>query len=284
MKLGLVLEGGANRTMFSAGVCDGLLDLEIMADHVTGVSAGIAYGANYVSRQKGRSLEILLRYANDDRYMGTSHMINPLNKSYFNLDFVFRQIPNTLLPYDYEALKAFTGTVEAVVTDLNTGEAAFLPVDPEDHESKAILASCALPMMFPVIEVDGGEYLDGGVADPIPIHRVLEAGCDRVLVVATRERDYEKKQEKTLAAAAQMYRKYPKFVDTLKRRAEIYNGAREEMFRLEKQGDILLYCPYSTTGFSRTEKNLEKIKALWQSGYDQCMAREKQLREYLSER
>lgn len=281
MKLGLVLEGGANRTIFSAGVCDGLLDLNIMADHITGVSAGIAYGVSYVSRQRGRNLQILMNYVNDDRYMGSSHMLNPLNNCYFNLDFVYDEIPNRLLPFDYDALAAHEGPVEAVVTDVETGGAAYLEVDPADRRCMALRATCALPMLFPVIEAGGHHCMDGGVADPIPYRRVLDAGCDRVIVVATRERAYEKKQEKALSAAARMYRKYPNFVDALKHRAEVYNRQREELFRLEQQGDIFLFLPYNTEGFSRTEKNLEKIRALWQSGVDQAHAREAQLREYL---
>jgi predicted patatin/cPLA2 family phospholipase len=281
MKLGLALEGGANRTIFSAGVCDGLLDLGIMADHVTGVSAGIAYGVSYVSRQRGRNLQILKNYVNDDRYMGGSHMLNPLNSCYFNLDFVYDEIPNRLLPFDFDTLAAHEGVVEAVVTDVNTGEAAYLPVDPADHTCQVLRATCALPMLFPILEADGVECMDGGVTDPIPYQRVLDSGCDRVIVVATRERAYAKKQEKILSAAAKMYRKYPKFVDALKHRAEVYNRQREELFRLEKQGDIFLFLPYNTVGFSRTEKDLEKIQALWQSGVDQVHARREQLFDYL---
>ena len=122
MKLGLALEGGANRTIFSSGVCDGLLDLGIFPDCTVGVSAGIAYGVSYLARQRGRNLAILTNYINDDRYMGASHMINPLNNSYYNMDFIYDEIPNRLIPFDYEAFAAHTGTVEAVVTDVNTGE------------------------------------------------------------------------------------------------------------------------------------------------------------------
>ncbi len=281
MKLGLALEGGANRTIFSAGVCDGLLDLGIMADHVTGVSAGIAYGVSYVSRQRGRNLNILLNYINDDRYMGSSHMLNPLNNCYYNLDFIYDEIPNRLLPFDYAALAEHRGVVEAVVTDVETGGPAYLPVDPEDRTCQVLRATCALPMLFPILEVDGISCMDGGVSDPIPFRRVLDAGCDKVIVVATRERAYEKKQEKALTAAARMYRKYPAFVDALKHRAEVYNRQREELFRLEQQGDVFLFLPYNTEGFSRMEKDLNKIKALWQSGVDQAHAREAQLRQYL---
>lgn len=281
MKLGLALEGGAVRTIFSSGVCDGLLALDIMADYVVGVSAGIAYGVSYVSRQSQRNLNILRNYVNDDRYMGSSHMLNPLNNCYFNLDFIYDQIPNHLIPYDYEALRQFPGTVEAVVTDVDTGKAAYLPVPWDDPKNTVLQATCALPMLFPIIETQGIACLDGGVVDPIPYRRALDAGCDRVIVIATRERGYQKRQEKALSAAARFYRKYPAFVDALKRRADIYNLQREELFRLEKQGDVFLFCPYNTAGFSRMERDLNKIDALWQSGMDQALAREKQLRDYL---
>ncbi len=282
MKLGLALEGGANRTIFSSGVCDGLLDEGIMADHVTGVSAGIAYGVSYISRQRGRNLKILQTYVNDDRYMGSSHMLNPLNNCYFNLDFVYDEIPNKLIPFDYETFAAYPGVAEAVVTDVRTGQAAYLPLPKRDEKFIALRATCAMPMLFPIIEADGIPSMDGGVADPIPFQRVIDAGCDKVIVVATRERSYEKKQEKLLSAAARLYRKYPKFVDALKHRAEVYNRQREELFQLEKQGDVFLFLPYNTVGFSRTEKDLEKIRALWQSGVDQVYARHQELRDYLN--
>ena len=281
MKLGLALEGGANRTIFSSGVCDGLLDLGILPDYTVGVSAGIAYGVSYLARQRERNLKILTGYINDDRYMGASHLVNPLNSSYFNMDFIYDEIPNRLIPFDYEAFAAYAGVVEAVVTDVDTGRPAYLPVPRDDDKFMALRATCALPMLFPIIEVDGVRCMDGGVTDPIPFRRVLDGGCDKVIVVATRERAYEKKQEKVLSAAAHHYRKDPNFVEALKRRAEVYNRQREELFALEKRGDVFVFLPYNTEGFSRTEKNVEKIRALWQSGVDQVHAREQALRDYL---
>ena len=282
MKLGLALEGGANRTIFSSGVCDGLLDLDIFPDYTVGVSAGISYGVSYLARQRGRNLAILTNFINDDRYMGASHMINPLNNCYYNMDFIYDEIPNRLIPFDYSAFAAHEGLVEAVVTDVETGAPAYLPVPREDDRFMALRATCALPLLFPIQDVDGIHCLDGGVTDPIPFQRCLDCGCDKIIVVATRERSYHKKQEKILAAAARHYRKYPDFVDALKRRAEVYNCQREEMFLLEKQGAVFVFLPYSTEGFSRMEKNVEKIHALWQSGVDQVHAREQALREYLN--
>ena len=281
MKLGLALEGGANRTIFSCGVTDGLMDLGIVPDHVTGVSAGIAYGVSFLSHQRGRNLSILTNYIGDDRYMGTSHLINPLNDSYFNMDFIYDEIPNRLIPFDYDAFGAYPGVVEAVVTDVDTGEAAYLPVPRDDRKWTVLRATCALPMLFPVMEAGGVRCMDGGVTDPIPFRRLLDVGCDKRIVVATRERAYEKKQEKILAAAGRIYRHYPRFVEALKRRAEVYNRQREEMLALEKQGDLFLLLPYNTEGFSRTEKNVEKIRAMYQSGLDQVRARAGELRDYL---
>ena len=117
MKTGLVLEGGALRTIFSSGACDALLDRDLMPDYVVGVSAGIAYGVSYISRQKRRNLHILTNYANDKRYMGPKNLLEPDNRCYFGLKFTYETIPNELIPFDYETFAAYPGQVEAVVTN-----------------------------------------------------------------------------------------------------------------------------------------------------------------------
>ena len=126
MKTGLVLEGGALRTIFSAGVCDAFLDLELpMPDYTIGVSAGMAYGVSYLSRQSRRNLALLTTYANDPRYMGMRNMLDHRNRSYFGLKFSYETIPNQLLPFDYDTFAAYPGTVEAVVTNLESGKADY---------------------------------------------------------------------------------------------------------------------------------------------------------------
>ena len=127
MKTGLVLEGGALRTIFSSGACDALLDGDLMPDYVVGVSAGIAYGVSYISRQKRRNLHILTNYANDKRYMGPKNLLEPDNRCYFGLKFTYETIPNELIPFDYETFAAYPGQVEAVVTNLDTGISAGAP-------------------------------------------------------------------------------------------------------------------------------------------------------------
>ena len=282
MKTGLAIEGGAVRAIFACGAFDALLSLDFIADHVVGVSAGIGDGVSYCSRQPGRNLEILEKYVNDPRYMSSDNMINPLNNCYFGLDFVYNQIPNRLVPFDYETFYAYPGQVEAVCTNLNTGRADYLDEKQDPVGFPIMIASCSMPMLFPIAFWDGQPYLDGGVADPIPYQRLLDCGCDRSIVILTRERSYVKKPEKAMLLAEQKYRDYPEFVKALKRREKVYNAERDEVFRLEKEGRILVICPYSTEGFSRTERNLEKIRAMYQSGYDQVLARKDEILAYLN--
>ena len=282
MKRGLVLEGGALRTIYSSGVCDGLLEAGLGFDYVVGVSAGIAYGVSFLSGQFGRNLEILTRYANDKRYMGKRNMLRRGNRHcYFGLDFAYDTIPNRLVPYDYAALDRWNGVAEAVVTDIETGRAAYFPLDRRDKRFVLLRATCAMPLLFPIFDYQGVRCLDGGVADAIPWKRALEMGCDRVVVVLPRERDYHKKPEHLMGLMRTVYHRYPKFLNVMARRAELYERSREELFAAERQGRVLVYCPDSTQGFSRTERDVVKIHALWQQGLDHARARADETTAYL---
>lgn len=268
MKTGLVLEGGALRTIFSAGVLDAFLDAGLPMPHYTvGVSAGIAYGASYLSQQKRRNLKIVTTYARDRRYMGWRNLANPKNRAYFGLQFGFETIPNRLLPFDYDAFEAYPGTVEAVVTNLDTGRAEYLPVPRRDAHNLVLQASCAIPLMFPIFHLEGKPFLDGGCADAIPWQRAFDAGCDRVVVVLTRERDYQKGPDQSLRLLERTFRKYPNFLETMRGRAERYNRCRDALFTLERAGKVRVIAPEDTLGCSRTEKNPDVLRSLWQEGY-----------------
>ncbi len=281
MKTGLVLEGGALRTIFSAGVLDAFLDTGLPLPHYTvGVSAGIAYGVSYLSRQSRRNLKLITTYAGDSRYMGVRNWAKRDNRSYFGLEFAYTTIPNQLLPFDYDTFEAYPGTVEAVVTNLNTGKAEYLPVPRRDEHNLLLQATCAIPLMFPVIHVGGQPYLDGGCADAIPWRRALAEGCDRVVVVLTRERDYYKKPGRADELMARAFKKYPRFRETMQTRPERYNACREELFALERQGRALVIAPEDTLGCSRTEKDLNTLRALWQEGYFSGRAAAEDIRQF----
>ena len=268
MKTALVLEGGALRTIYSSGVCDAFLDGGLpLPDYTLGVSAGIAYGVSYLSRQSRRNLQLICRYAGDRRYMGWRNLADPKNRSYFGLKFAYETIPNELIPFDYDAFAAYPGRAEAVVTNLNTGEAEYLPVPRRDSPNLHLQATCAIPLMFPIIRIGGQPYLDGGCADAIPWRRAFHEGCDRVVVVLTRERDYYKKPGRSDQAIGRAFKKYPYFQETMRTRSERYNACREALFDLERQGRVLVIAPRDTLGCSRTEKNLDTLRRLWQEGY-----------------
>lgn len=283
MKTGLVLEGGAVRTIYSTGVLDYFNEQGLIFDYVVGVSAGIAFGINYLSNQPGRNLRVLLKYGGDPRYTGIHHMFNPKNKSFFNLDFVYAETAK-LDPFDFEAYENYPGKVETGLTDLATGQVHYYEPDRKDQSFYLMRATCALPILFPIFHYDGKEVMDGGCVDAIPWKRALEMGCDRVVVVSTREDSYQRGAEKFMPLIRCAFRKYPEFLKVLETRADRYNQNREELFQAEKEGKVFLYRPKDTKGFSRTEKDQEKIKALYQNGYDDSKNRWDELMAYLSEK
>lgn len=281
MKTALVLEGGASRTYFSIGAMDALMEHNIKSDYVIGTSAGIANGISYVTGQKGRSLEIGLKYLNDKRYMGFKHLLKPGNRSYYNLKFVFEELPETYVPFDYDAFANYKGNVIAAVTDIRTGEVHYLEVPRDDKTQKTLIASCALPLMFQPIEIDGHLFLDGGMTDSIPYKKAIEDGCDKVIVILTRERDYVKGDESMRKLINLAYRKYPKLLEAIENRPDMYNRTREEIFELEKQGRVFVIMPEYTGDFSRIESDPDKIYKIYRQGYDITCNRMDELKKYL---
>ena len=282
MKTGIVLEGGALRAIFSSGVCDGLLEGGIMPDYLIGVSAGIAYGVSYLSRQPRRNLKVVTTYAQDRRYMGINNLADKNNRSYFGLKFAYDTIPNELIPFDYDTFAAYPGQVEAVVTNLNTGKADYMEVPRRDRHSLLLQATCAMPLMFPIYHINGQPYLDGGVGDSIPWRHALEQGCDRLLVVLTRPRSYVRKPTGMMHLIRKTYRDYPNFVAAMEGRAEAYNKDREALFEKERKGEVLVIAPDSTLGVARIERNPDKLRLLWAKGYQAAVDRLDEIRAYFS--
>lgn len=282
MKLGLVLEGGASRTYFSAGVMDALLEEEIIADYVIGVSAGISNACAYCSNQIGRTLTIGEKYIHDKRYMGGKYLIKKGNDSYFNLKFVFDDIPNRLVPFDYNAFKEFKGNCIAGVTNIETGKTEYIEVPRDDKKWQVLRATCALPLLFKPILVNGKRYLDGGITVAVPIEKAIEDGCDKNIVILTRENGYRKAPEKALKLAARRYKNYPEFKQKLLTRTENYNEGRKVIEALQSEGKIFVFAPSKTEGFKRTESDPQRLTAIFNEGYTQCKNRLEELKTYLN--
>lgn len=265
----MVFEGGAFRTIFSCGVMDAFIEKDIYPDYVIGTSAGAAYAVSYISKQKERNLIIAREYVNDKRYMGANNLVDRNNRSFYGLDFVYDTIPNELIPFDYEAFRQWGGEFYAVCTNVLTGKAEYLPYDGNDKTNTVLRATCALPRLFPNIYVGDTPYLDGGLSDSIPFERAFKDGCDRLVVVLTREAGYRKTTSKTTKVMARTYLNYPELAKDLMHRAGRYNRCLRRLEQLEKEGKVIVLRPASTKGFSRLERDIDKINALYDDGYQQ---------------
>lgn len=282
MKLGMTFEGGANRAIFSCGVIDAFLEEDLMPDYFIGVSAGIAYGVSYLSRQKGRNWEITEKYIHDKRYMGVHHLFNKEKKAYFNVEFVFSEIPNKLVPFDYDAFARFPGEVIAGVTNIHSGRAEYLHVPRGREMNDYLVASCSLPVLFQPVKIGKHYYLDGAIADAIPYEQAVKAGCDKNIVVLTRSRDYIKTAERMAGVAGALYKQYPKLLETLKSRTNRYNAFMKDLHRLEEAGELFVIAPDDTLGVGRVESDQKKLRRLYDEGYRIAKEQMPALKTYLN--
>lgn len=265
MKLGLVLEGGGMRGIYTVGVLDSFLDHHVEADYVIGVSAGASNGVSYLSRQRGRGYHVNLDFIKDRRYISFSNYLK--TKSVFGMDFIFQEIPHNLIPFDYDTFYASADKFVVGTTDVSTGNAVyFTGEDLRDYDMTVLRASCSLPVFSPMVPYRNGLYLDGGISDPIPVKKAIEDGCDKIIAVLTRERGYQKTPESFRAVYHAKFRKYPGLVEAMDRRHTVYNDTLRFLEELEREGRALVIAPSSPLGLSRFEKDRTRMEAAYQAG------------------
>ena len=264
----LILEGGTLRPIFSAGVMDALLDNNITFPYCIGVSAGITNGVSYLSKQKGRNLEIIMKYRNDKRYLGYGNFLKC--KSLFGLDFVFDEIPNKLVPFDMDTYKKYPGKVLVGVTNAKTGETEYLDGKELDDKATLLRATCAIPIFFPVIKINNNEYYDGGLCDPIPVRKAIEDGNKKHLIILTQPTGYRKElSKKNVFVSKMLSNKYPNLKDAFLTRHENYNATVKFCEELEKQGKAIILRPdYKLESF---EKDTNKLQSNYQHGYEMAI-------------
>ena len=265
MKLGLVLEGGGMRGLYTDGVLDCLMDRGFTADYVIGVSAGACGGVSYVSGQRGRSRRVNTAYLDDKRYVGLQSFLK--TGSVFGMDLLFDEIPNRLDPFDYEAFARSPMEFVVGVTDVETGKPAYFDksaIAPGD--CTLLRASSSIPVFSPIVEFRGGRYLDGGTSDPIPVKKALADGCDRLVVVLTRDRSYRKKPEGIKAVYRRVFRDCPNMARALEERPRVYNDTLDYIRRLEREGTALVIAPTRPVTIGRFEKDLQKLEDLYKAG------------------
>lgn len=280
-KVALVLEGGSYRGQFTAGVLDVLMEHGIEVDACYGVSAGTLNGMSYKSRQIGRTNRINLAFCNDSRFMGSRSLAT--TGSIVGYDFMLNDVQDTLDPLDNEAYAENPMPLYATVTDIVFGTADYLEVENAMLDVDAVRASTSLPMVTQPVEIDGHVYLDGGIADSVPVEHVLEeAGYDRALVVLTQDWAYKKGPYEFLGAAKAAYSAYPYLVDALADRHERYNEQRQHIWDYEREGRVLVLAPERPVEVAHVEHNPEKLLDLYLQGRMVAASLLQEIRDFVS--
>lgn len=281
-KTGLVLEGGAMRGMYTAGVLDVLMEQKIQADGVIGVSAGAVFGCNYKSGQIGRTLRYNLQFCGDKRY-GTIHSLLKTGDIY-DVDFCYHQIPEVIDPFDNDAFVKNPAEFYVVCTDVNTGKAIYHKcTDCGRDDLKWMQASASMPLVSKIVETDGYQLLDGGIADSIPVMWFRRQGYKKNLVILTRPDGYRKKKMKFQGAMNVMLRHHPNLAKAMARRYKVYNRTLDKIEELKAKGEVMVLCPSRLIEVSRLEKDPEKLKALYQLGREDAMKNLDQIRAFLGQ-
>lgn len=279
MKVGLLLEGGAMRGLYTVGVLDVLMDNNIKVDTIMGVSAGALFGVNFKSKQRQRALRYNLKYANDKRYIGMNSLLKTGN--IMNKEFCFDIVPYELDIFDFKTFEESPEEFYAVVTNVETGKPEYIKIDDLDEKMEYLRASGSMPFVSKFVEIDGKKYLDGGTADSIPIEKMLEMGLDKIIVVLTRPIEYRKKKSNKIMPKL-FYSKYPNFVNTINNRYKRYNEQVEKIIELEKQGKIFVLRPTKTVKMKRVENDTNKLQEMYDLGINDANNLIKDLKEYLN--
>ena len=265
MKKGLVLEGGAMRGMFTAGILDVFMKNGITFDGIAAVSAGAAFGCNYKSGQAGRALRYNIKYCRDPRYCSFRSLIKTGN--IFGADFCYRLIPEKLDIFDTKAYNENPMEFHVVCTDLETGKAVYRNCQrAEDDYIEWIRASASMPMVSRPVKVGGYTLLDGGIADSIPLKYFESIGYNKNVVILTRHNGYEKKKNRMMPFLRARFREYPNFVEALAKRHIIYNETLKYISEKEKSGEILVIRPPDSLDIGRIEHHPEKLYKIYSIG------------------
>ena len=261
----LILEGGGMRATFSAGALDCLMAHGVRLRTVYGVSAGACLACSYLCGQAGRALRVWTNYVDDWRYCSLRSLL--LTGDMFGAKLNYDLVPNRLDPLDEAAFLRDPARFFAVVTNLETGEAEYLPVTGMRRDVRLIQASASLPLISNIQRIGGKKYLDGGVADSIPIARAIRDGCARNVVLLTQAPGYRKEANRAMPLIRLRYHRYPRFVATAERRHEMYNRELALVEAEERAGRAFVIRPATAPDVGRIERDTAKLKALHAAGY-----------------
>ncbi|MGD7008987.1 patatin-like phospholipase family protein [Metabacillus sp. 84] len=277
---GLVLEGGGMRGIYTAGVLEYFMEKDLYFPYVIGVSAGACMAASYISRQMDRNRTVNIDYAGDPKYLSLQNYLK--SRQLFGMDYIFDEIPNRLVPFDFEAFTKNTEQLVIGATDCTTGKAVYFTKPETMGDLLTIIrASSSLPFIAPMVSFQGKELMDGGIVDSIPIKKAEKDGILRNVVVLTRNEGYVKAPPKGQWMVRRSFRKHPKLAAAVLDRYRMYNETLAYIEAQEKEGKVFVIRPSAKLEVGRIERNPVKLDALYKQGIEDAKRTLSSLRRWL---
>lgn len=282
MNKGIIFEGGAMRGLFTAGVIDVLMEEDITVDAMIGVSAGVAFGCNYKSRQNGRVLRYNTTFCKDSRYCGVRTFLK--TGDIFGADFCYNEMPYKLDIFDIETYENNPMDLHLVCTDINTGKAVYQKCNKVDQECMDwYRASASMPVVSRTVEVGGYQLLDGGIADSIPLKYFESIGYKKNIVVLTQPRGYQKKKNGLIPLMKIRYKNYPKLNEAMSHRHEVYNETLEYLWEKEAAGEVYVICPKEKLPIGHISHKADVITNVYNIGREIAKEHVEGLRKFLED-
>lgn len=280
-KVGLVLEGGSLRGLYSAGVLDIMMDNDINIDCIVGTSAGALFGPNYFSNQRGRAIRYNKRFCKDRRNISMLSFI--LTGNVVNKNFAYYKITKELDIFDNETFMKSGKELYVTATNIESGKCEYFKINDVLEDMEKLRATSAIPIMTRPVKIDNKFYLDGGVSDSIPVKKCLELWCDKVIVVLTQPEGFIKKKisDKKVKTIKFVFRKYPKLIERMLNRHNDYNECINYINELEKEGKAFVIRPSEKLDIDLIERNPEKLEDIYQIGIKDMKKKIKNLKKYL---
>lgn len=279
-RIGLVLEGGGMRGLYTAGVMDVFMEHNFLPQVICGTSAGVTFGVNLPSGQRGRVLRYNLKYLGKKEYISLHSLLTTGNM--INVPFAYGRLPFELDPFDEAAYEASGVEYYATVTNVRTGQAEYIRLENCERQMDVIRASASLPFVSRKVWLDGVPYLDGGIVDNIPLKKCLECGCDKIVVVLTHPDGYVRNEHYSLMARL-CYPFHRQFIRALDTRNDRYNSYMEKILKLEAEGRIYVIRPSRNVQVGRLESDPSRIQAVYDLGVEDAGSLWTDLENYLGE-
>jgi len=279
IKAGLVVEGGGMRGVYSSGVLDFFIEKDLFFENNYGVSAGACHLCSYLAKQYKRAFRVNVDYLNDKRYCSVHSLLKTGNL--FGAEMLYDIIPNELDLFDYDTYNKNESNFYVVITDINTGKPEYIKIRDLKKDIIYVRASSSLPLLAQNVKINDKEYLDGGISDSIPIKKSIADGNKKNVVILTRDSTYRKGKNSLMPIIKLKYKKYPNFVKSMADRYIVYNEILDFIKELEDNGDVFVIRPKKPVNIGRTEKNREKLEALYNDGYNDAKDCYEELLKYL---